>query len=324
MIIVTGGCGFIGSNLVQGLNQRGIDDIVVVDDLGMSAKFSNILDCRISDYRDHQTFLDDLKKQRFSGIDAIFHLGACSDTMETDGRFMMRMNYEYSRCLYEYSVANSVPFIYASSASVYGNGKSFSEDPANENALNVYAYSKLLFDRYVRKHSTPTGSQVVGLRYFNVYGPREWHKARMASVAYHFYDQLQEHQHVRLFEGSGGYADGEQRRDFIWVGDVVDVNLFFLYHADISGVFNVGTGSARSFNDMARAVISSVNGQQQSLSDLVKSGVIRYIPFPPQLKSKYQSFTQAETVQLREAGYTKAFTSLEEGVGQYVEWRTAN
>ena len=146
----------------------------------------------------------------------------------------------------------------------------------------------------------------------------------MASVAYHFYDQLQEHQHVRLFEGSGGYADGEQRRDFIWVGDVVDVNLFFLDHTDISGVFNVGTGSARSFNDMARAVISSVNGQQQSLSDLVKSGVIQYIPFPPQLKSKYQSFTQAETTQLRAAGYTKAFTSLEEGVGQYVEWRTAN
>lgn len=324
MIIVTGGCGFIGSNLVRGLNRRGIDDVVIVDDLTMGAKFSNVVDCRISDYCDHQSFLDELAKQRFSGIEAIFHSGACSDTMETDGRFMMRINYEYSRRLHDYSVANGIPFIYASSASVYGNGTDFSEDPVNEKALNVYAFSKLLFDRYVRQHSARTGTQVVGLRYFNVYGPCEGHKARMASVAYHFYNQLLEQRHVRLFEGSGGFADGEQRRDFIWVGDVVDVNLFFLDHPDLSGVFNVGTGSARSFNDMARAVVSSVNGQQQSLSDLVKSGVIQYIPFPTQLKSKYQSFTEADTDRLRAVGYTKEFASVEEGVGQYVEWRTAN
>ena len=321
MIVVTGGCGFIGSNLVRGLNRRGFDDVMVVDDLERGDKFSNILDCRIADYRDYRSFLKDLRNSRFTDIEVIFHLGACSDTMQTDGRYMMRVNYEYSRTLLEYCLAAKAPCIYASSASVYGSGTGFKELAENENALNIYAYSKLLFDRHVRQHHSSFDSQVVGLRYFNVYGPREQHKGRMASVAYHFYDQMIEHGCVRLFEGGGGYDDGEQRRDFIWVDDVVDVNLFCMDHVGVSGLFNVGTGASRTFNDMARAVITAVGGEQRSLKELTASNTIQYIPFPRELSGKYQSFTQADVESLRGAGYTKPFTSLETGVRRYVEWR---
>ena len=321
MIVVTGGCGFIGSNLVRGLNRRGIEDIVVVDDLSHSEKFSNILDCRITDYRDYKSFLGDLVGGRLPGVDIIFHLGACSDTMETDGRYMMQVNYEYSRQLLEYCASSMARFIYASSASVYGNGTSFREVPENEHALNIYAYSKLLFDRHVRNYLKQFTSQVVGLRYFNVYGPREQHKGRMASVAHHFYDQQMQHGCVSLFKGSGGYGDGEQKRDFIWVGDTVDVNLFFMDQADASGIFNVGTGEARSFNDIACAVISTINENKKMVSALVDSAEIKYIPFPNQLVGKYQSFTQADVDALRAAGYTQPFTSLESGIQQYVEWR---
>lgn len=321
MMVVTGGCGFIGSNLIRGLNHRGFDDLLVVDDLSNSEKFRNIADCRISDYRDYRSFLTDLAEDRFSNIESMFHLGACSDTMETDGEFMMRVNYEYSRTLLEYCGATNTPFIYASSASVYGNGVEYSEDPRNEAALNIYAYSKLLFDRYVRAHFSQPRSQVVGLRYFNVYGPNEQHKGRMASVAYHFYNQLKEQGRVRLFEGSGGYDDGEQRRDFIYVEDAVDINLFFMENKQLSGIFNAGTGIARSFNDVARAVISSVRQAERSISDLVESGEISYIPFPDQLVGKYQSYTQADTSALRACGYNAEFTSLESGVQRYVDWR---
>jgi ADP-L-glycero-D-manno-heptose 6-epimerase len=321
MMVVTGGCGFIGSNLVRGLNRRGIDDVVVVDDLTHSEKFSNILDCRITDYRDYQSFLDDLEHGSLVNVEVIFHLGACSDTMETDGRYMMRVNYDYSRRLLEYCVANNVRYIYASSASVYGNGTRFKEIPENEKALNIYAYSKLLFDRHVRQHISRFSSQVVGLRYFNVYGPHEQHKGRMASVAYHFYDQMMEHGCVRLFEGGGGYGHGEQRRDFIWVGDAVDVNLFFMDRGEISGIFNVGSGHARSFNDMARAVVASVSGFKRTVPELIESGEIKYIAFPHALIGKYQSYTQADVEALRAAGYGKEFTPLDCGIQQYVEWR---
>lgn len=323
MIVVTGGCGFIGSNLVHGLNRRDVDDIVVVDDLTNSEKFKNIADCSIRDYRDYRSFLADLEDGRFSNVDLIFHLGACSDTMESDGRYMMEINYEYSRKLLEFCASSGVRLIYASSASVYGGGSSFAEVPRNETALNIYAYSKLLFDRYVRnaRQNARLQSQVVGLRYFNVYGPREQHKARMASVAYHFYDQIREQKQVRLFEGSGGYGDGEQRRDFIWIDDAVDVNLFFMDHSDVSGIFNVGTGNARSFNDMACSVISSVRGSEVTVSELVESGAIAYVPFPQALEGKYQSYTQADVDTLRRAGYTREFTALEAGVRQYIDWR---
>lgn len=321
MIVVTGGCGFIGSNLVHGLNERGIDDILVVDDLSQGEKFVNILHCRISDYRDYRRFMEDLSAGKVDGVEAMFHLGACSDTMQRDGQYMMRVNYEYSRNLLQYSANRGVPFIYASSASVYGAGTEYRELPENEDALNIYAYSKLLFDRYVRKHADAINSQVVGLRYFNVYGPREQHKGRMASVAYHFYDQIKNQGYVSLFEGSGGYGDGEQRRDFIWVSDAVDVNLFFLDNEGVSGIFNVGTGNARSFNDMARAVISSLDESRLELKELIHSGVLRYIPFPRDLAGKYQSYTQSDAGALRAVGYKTEFTSLEQGVEQYVRWR---
>ena len=324
MIVVTGGCGFIGSNLVRGLNERGIDDILVVDDLSQGEKFVNILDCRITDYRDYLSFVEDLSGGKVNGLEAIFHLGACSDTMQLDGQYMMRVNYEYSRSLLQYSAIRGIPFIYASSASVYGAGPEYRETPENEDALNIYAYSKLLFDRYVRKHAGAVKSQVVGLRYFNVYGPREQHKGRMASVAYHFYDQMKDLGRVSLFKGSGGYGDGEQRRDFVWVSDAVDVNLFFLDNEGVSGIFNVGTGNARSYNDMARAVISSMNEDRLELPELVDSGALRYIPFPTDLVGKYQSYTQSDASALRAAGYKHEFTSLEHGVEQYVRWRNDN
>lgn len=320
MIVVTGGCGFIGSNLVYGLNARGVDDIIVVDDLSDGDKFVNILDCKIADYRDYRLFREELEDGRYKEMNAVFHQGACSDTMQTDGQYMLSVNYDYSKSLLHHCMDNNIPFIYASSASVYGSGGTFKEEPKNEGALNVYAYSKLLFDRYVRAISE-FDSQVVGLRYFNVYGPREQHKGRMASVAFHFYNQMMEYNCVKLFKGSGGYEDGEQRRDFIWVGDVVDVNLFFLDNPDVSGLFNVGTGRAQSFNDMAQAVISSSSAGERELSELVRSGTIQYIPFPEKLVDKYQSYTQADISALRSVGYDKEFTPLASGVRQYVEWR---
>ncbi len=321
MIVVTGGCGFIGSNLVRGLNERGVEDILIVDDLSQSEKFINILDCSITDYRDYRSLIADLSKGAVRGIEAIFHLGACSDTLERDGQHMMRVNYEYSRDLLLHCAASGIPFIYASSASVYGAGPRFSESPENEAALNIYAYSKLLFDRYVRKHSASIDTQVVGLRYFNVYGPREQHKGRMASVAYHFYNQMKENGCISLFEGSGGYGHGEQKRDFIWVSDVVDVNLFFLDNTDINGIFNLGTGYARTFNDMALSVVAAVCGGQSDLPGLIEAGTIRYIPFPGELAGKYQSYTRADVNSLREVGYDKRFTALEDGVAEYVHWR---
>jgi ADP-L-glycero-D-manno-heptose 6-epimerase len=324
MIVVTGGCGFIGSNLVRGLNGHGVDDILVVDDLSQSDKFVNILDCRISDYQDYRCFSDDLSKRAPADLEAVFHLGACSDTMERDGQYMMRVNYEYSRNLLEYCAASGIPFVYASSASVYGAGPRFTESPENESALNVYAYSKLLFDRYLRKHRDSIQSQVVGLRYFNVYGPREQHKGRMASVAFHFYNQMNENGYINLFEGGAGYGDGEQRRDFVWVGDAVDVNLYFLDNRDKSGIFNLGTGNARSFNDMACSVAAAVSGQRADLSELIESETIRYIPFPDELAGKYQSYTQADISSLRRCGYEKEFTSVEDGVSQYVNSRSGS
>lgn len=321
MILVTGGAGFIGSNLVRGLNARGEDDILVVDDLTDSTKIRNLSGCRFADYMDMNDLLAAVTDRRLPEVPrVILHQGACSDTMESDGRFMMNVNYDFSKALLHYALDNRVPFIYASSASVYGGGSVFEEHPANEDALNVYAFSKLAFDRYVRRLSPDSATQVVGLRYFNVYGPGEFHKGRMASVALHFNNQYQTDGHVRLFRGSGGYGDGEQERDFVWVGDVVDVNLHFMDHPDVSGVFNVGTGISRSFNDVALAVIGANEGKPMSLSQAVADGKIVYIPFPDGLREKYQSYTRAHIGALRSAGYDKDFTSIEEGVNQYVEW----
>lgn len=316
MIVVTGGAGFIGSNLVRELNRRGHDDVMVVDDLTDGRKFSNLVDCRIADYFDKAEFLQRLKDGELAKVEAIFHQGACAVTTEWDGRFMMETNYRYSVELFEYCLANGVPLIYASSAAVYGASSVFEEnDSAAERPLNVYGYSKLLFDAYVRRRQAERRGRrrkrrapVVGLRYFNVYGPREAHKGAMASVAYHLNGQVAATGEARLFEGSDGYAAGEQRRDFVHVGDVVDVNLWFYERRTISGVFNVGTGASATFNDVANAIIAW-HGK----------GKVRYIPFPEELKSRYQSFTEADITALRKAGYSRPFRDVRAGVKDYLD-----
>ena len=308
MLIVTGGAGFIGSNLVKMLHDRGYDDIVVVDDLVDGHKFVNISDLPIADYLDKDEFLERLAEPRFvKGLKAVLHQGACSATTEWDGRYMMQNNYGYSQVLLRHCLEHNVQYIYASSAAVYGASETFAEDPAFENPLNVYGYSKLQFDRYVRRVVPEPPSQVVGLRYFNVYGPREQHKGSMASVAFHFNNQLEAEGEVRLFEGSGGYGDGEQRRDFIYVDDACAVNIWFLEHPDVSGIYNTGTGRAQTFNDVANAVIG-YHGR----------GSIRYIPFPDHLKGAYQSYTEADLGQLRATGCDVEFRPVEEGVPEYL------
>lgn len=311
MIVVTGGAGFIGSNLVFGLNARGLSDILVVDDLTDGRKFHNLVGADIRDYIDKDAFLEQVRAGAdFGGrVEVIFHQGACSTTTEWNGRFMMNSNYEYSKVLFHYCREKHIPFIYASSAAVYGAGPKFSESPEHEHPLNVYGYSKYLFDQYVRRKIPRVGSQVVGLRYFNVYGPREAHKGSMASVAFHLNNQLLTDGKVRLFEGCDGYADGEQRRDFIYVGDVVDVNLWFLENPQVSGIFNCGTGRSQSFNDVAKAVLAH-HGR----------GQLEYVPFPEHLRGRYQSFTEADMSALRRAGYRSAFKGVEEGVQLYMAW----
>jgi len=311
MIIVTGGAGFIGSNLVKALNERGRDNILVVDNLTNGAKYANLVDCEIQDFWDKEIFLAHVKgEQAFpEPVEAIFHQGACSATTEWNGRYMMQNNFDYSKGLLHYCLNREIPFINASSASVYGGGRVFQVDRAHEAPLNVYGYSKFLFDRYLRRVTRNASSQLVSLRYFNVYGPREQHKGSMASVAYHFNGQLLTDGHVRLFQGSDGYADGEQRRDFIYVGDAVAVNLWFFDHPDKSGIFNVGTGRSQTFNEVAQAVV-----------DYHGRGSIEYIAFPEHLKGHYQSFTEADITGLREAGYDAAFKSVQEGVPLYMEW----
>ena len=308
MHVITGGAGFIGSNLV--LIDRGHDDVIVVDDLQDGHKFVNIADFPIADYLDKDEFIERLEADKAfaNSIRAILHEGACSATTEWDGRYMMRNNYGYSQRLLHHCLEHGTPYIYASSAAVYGASQVFTEKTNNESPLNVYGYSKLQFDRYVRRVAATPGSQVVGLRYFNVYGPREQHKGSMASVAFHFNNQIIADGETRLFEGSGGYGDGEQLRDFVHVDDVCAVNLWFLDNPDVSGIFNAGTGRAQSFNDVANAVIAWHD-----------SGKIRYIPFPEHLEGAYQSFTQADLSQLRAAGCDVEFRTVESGVKDYLD-----
>lgn len=325
-VIVTGAAGFIGSNLVKALNARGERNVVAVDNLSRAEKVANLADLEISDFIDKRDLDKRLAGGEFDGkVAAVLHQGACSDTMETDGRYMMQNNYEYSMALMGWCRARKIPFIYASSASVYGAGPVFKEARENEAPLNVYGYSKFLFDQAVRRELPKGGSQLAGFRYFNVYGPREAHKGRMASVAFHFFNQYVQGGRVKLFEGSRGYGPGEQVRDFVSVEDVVRVNLFFLDHPRISGVFNVGTGKAESFNEMARATVNAVRGARGeaplTLAELRASGAIEYIAFPQQLVGKYQSFTQADLAALRGAGYAEPFLGVEEGVRRYVDTR---
>ncbi len=302
MILVTGGAGFIGSNLVRGLNQRGVDDILVVDDLEAGDKHRNLnaLHFRdLVDYRDFEARLDSFRSARF---EAIFHQGACSDTTEKNGRFMLRVNYEYSKTLLAFALGRC-PFLYASSASVYGDGKrGFREVEECEEPLNVYAFSKFLFDRHVRALLPAARTQVAGVRYFNVYGPQEGHKGRMASVVYHFHREITAGKPLALFAGSAGF-----RRDFVYVEDAVALNLWLWEHPEISGIFNCGTGRAESFLALAQATAAHYPGAR-----------IEEIPFPPELAGKYQDYTQADLAALRRAGCEHEFTPLARGVGEYV------
>ena len=310
MIIVTGSNGFIGSNLITQLNDIGRNEIIAVDDHSDVELENNIAHCKISEYLGIEDFIGRIKSGSFDEtiIEAIFHQGACSNTMEWDANFLLKNNYAYSKTLLDFSEKKNIPFIYASSAAVYGNGVEFKESKENEDPINLYGYSKYLFDQCVRGRLMNHRSQIVGMRYFNVYGPNEEHKETMASVAYHLNNQLRDGNEVKLFEGSGGYENGEQRRDFIHVDDIVKVNLWFLNNPKISGIFNVGTGKSQTFNEVAEAVIN-----------WNKKGSIKYIPFPQKLKASYQSFTEADITSLREAGYKEDFLNVSNGVKKYLD-----
>jgi ADP-L-glycero-D-manno-heptose 6-epimerase len=323
LYVVTGAAGFIGSKLAEALNRAGITEILAVDNLENGAKVPNLAGLEIADYVDKRDFIAQVSTGRLDGaVEAVLHQGACSDTMLADGRYMMENNYAYSRTLFDWCQEEEIPLIYASSAAVYGSGRAFAEARENERPLNAYGYSKFLFDQYVRQRLEGRTAQVVGLRYFNVYGPNEAHKGRMASVAFHAFHQFLSGGRVKLFVGSGGYPHGEQRRDFVHVDDAVKVNLFFLDNRAVSGIYNCGTGRAQTFNEVAAAVINAVResrGEQRlPVGELAAQGLIEYIPFPEQLADRYQSFTQADLARLRAAGYGEPFLSVEEGVGAYV------
>ena len=326
-IVVTGAAGFIGSNIVKGLNARGIDEIIAVDDLTEGDKFRNLADLQIADYVDADDFYELFAEGAFGQVEAVFHEGACSDTMELDGKYMMDNNYTLSCELFHACQDQGTRLLYASSAATYGGSDTFSESPEFEKPLNVYGYSKLLFDQRLRreigKHFENTASQVAGFRYFNVYGPREQHKGRMASVAFHQFNQFQADGKVKLFGEYGGYGAGGQMRDFVYIDDVVAVNLWFLDNPEASGIFNLGTGKAQPFNDVAIAVINTLRKNQNdaalSLDEAARGGLIDYIDFPPALVGKYQSYTQADLSALRAAGCAHAFADVQTGVAAYMQ-----
>lgn len=323
-VVVTGAAGMIGSNLMHGLNAAGIDDILAVDDLRDGSKYRNLAGASIADYFDRELFYGRFARGELGTIDVVLHQGACSDTMEQDGRLMLESNYRCSRDLLDICHSRGIRLLYASSAAVYGGSDGFREQHEFERPLNVYGYSKLLFDEVVRRRLHQSHVQVAGFRYFNVYGPREQHKGRMASVAFHNYQQFAAGGAVRLFGEYGGYPAGEQRRDFVHVDDVVAVNLWFLEHPERSGVFNLGTGRAQSFNEVAVATVNGCRALRGEpplpLPELVACKLIEYIEFPAALVGKYQSHTQADLGALRAAGCKLPFIDVATGVRRYVEW----
>jgi ADP-L-glycero-D-manno-heptose 6-epimerase len=330
-IVVTGAAGFIGSNIIKGLNVRGISDIIAVDDLSDGDKFRNLADLHIADYVDHAEFYVRFADADYGPIDCVFHEGACSDTMETDGRYMMANNFDVSKSLFMACQGQKIRLLYASSAATYGGSDTFVEQPEHEKPLNVYGYSKLLFDQWMRRQIGPQfdqgQAQVAGFRYFNVYGPREQHKGRMASVAFHQHHQFLTEGKVKLFGAYGGYEAGEQMRDFVFVDDVVAVNLWFFDHPQACGLFNLGSGRAQPFNDVALAVVNThrqAKGQSAlGLKEAVQAGLIEYIEFPAALKGKYQCYTQANLDALRRAGCQHAFADVATGVRRYLQTLSA-
>ena len=349
--VVTGAAGFIGSNLIKGLNARGIDDIIAVDDLTQGDKFRNLAALQIADYVDAGMFYDKFAQGAYGPVEAVFHEGACSDTMEANGQYMMANNYTLSVGLFHACQTRGARLLYASSAATYGMAlpikagsgmpAAFRETPAHERPLNVYGYSKLLFDQRMRREcgadflrampgpaNSPgppgKGGQVVGFRYFNVYGPHEQHKGRMASVAFHQFHQFQSQGKVKLFGEYGGYGPGAQMRDFVYIDDVVAVNLWFLDHPQHSGIFNLGTGRAQPFNDVALAVVNAARARQGApalgLAPAAAAGLVEYVPFPDALRGKYQCYTQADLSALRSLGCNHVFSDVSSGVSHYVNW----
>ncbi len=323
-VVVTGAAGFIGSNLVRGLNAIGIDDVIAVDELTDGAKYHNLLGASLSDYFDKDEFYVRFARGEFGKVDAVLHEGACSDTMEHNGRFMLETNYRCSKNLLDACMAQGTRLLYASSAATYGGSASFREEPQFEQPLNVYGYSKLLFDNVVRRMIASAPGQVAGFRYFNVYGPREQHKGRMASVAFHHYQQFLKEGRVKLFGEYGGYGPGQQARDFVFIDDVVAVKLWFLQNPQVRGIFNLGSGRAQPFNDLALASVNTcreLRGEEAlPLSELVRMGLVEYIDFPAALVGKYQCHTEADLVRLRAAGCQHEFSAVSRGVERYVRW----
>ncbi len=327
-VVVTGAAGMIGSNLVHGLNALGIDEVIAVDDLTEGMKYRNLLGAKLCEYFDRSEFYERFERGELGRVTAVFHQGACSDTMEHNGRFMLENNYRSSKRLLDACQEQGARLLYASSAATYGDSAAFRESPECERPLNVYGYSKLLFDNIVRRMLPTVRHQVAGFRYFNVYGPREQHKGRMASVAFHHFGQIREHGKVRLFGEYGGYGPGQQVRDFVCVDDVVAVNLWYLRHPERSGIFNVGTGRAQPFNDVAHATLNAARARRGevplTLEEQVRQGLIEYIPFPDSLIGKYQCHTQADLTALRASGCDVSFVDVATGVERYAEWLAAS
>jgi len=320
-ILVTGGFGFIGTNLIKRLNQMGFSDITCIDSLNNSLKLSNASQIKISNFIDKKEFFSILKNTNSSTFDFnyIFHQGACSDTTCEDGNYIMQNNFTFSKLLADFCLKNSIPMVYASSASVYGDAQNFVESK-NEKALNYYAYSKLLFDEYIRnKNINSFKSQIVGLRYFNVYGPYEEHKSRMASVIFHFYNQLKKNKRISIFEGSHGLKNGEHKRDFIHVDNVVDMNLWFFKNSQLSGIFNCGTSEANSYNKIADTIIDYFKKNKNDFN-LKYDDYISYIKFPEDLKNRYQPFTKSSNESIKSKSYDNKFYSIEQGVNKYLKY----
>lgn len=309
MIVVTGGAGFIGSNLIKALNHRGITDIIVVDNLTNGMKFKNIVNCDVLDYFDKHQFLQKITRNEFKAdsIQAIFHQGACTSTLELNGQYLMENNFEYSKQLLHYCMRQTIPFIYASSAAIYGTSAICQENPTYETPINVYAYSKLMFDRYVQRYLNSAPSQIVGLRYFNVFGPNETHKGTMKSVIQHFYDELIEKKKITIFDQIPNYKSGEQRRDFVYVADVIAVILWFLDNSSQRGIFNLGRGESVTFNDIANLLIEKSG-----------YGVVDYKPIDAALLKFYQANTKADLSKLQRAGYLQPFTPIEAALDDYM------
>jgi ADP-L-glycero-D-manno-heptose 6-epimerase len=313
MIIVTGGAGFIGSALIAALNKRQITDILVVDELSTDQKWKNLRNLSFADYVEKDDFLEMVIEDKLdSSIDAVFHLGACSDTTETNASYLIKNNYEYSKLLAQWATADNIRFIYASSAATYGDGSAgFSDDQEKIEILrplNMYGYSKHLFDLWARR-AGPL-EKIVGLKYFNVFGPNEYHKADMRSFCIKAFEQITSTGKVRLFKSyKPEYADGEQLRDFIYVKDAVDMTLFFYDKPQLSGLFNIGTGKARTWNDLVKAVFAAMG----------KEPNIEYIEIPESIRNQYQYFTEADITKLQKAGYKKEITPLEDAIKDYVQ-----